>query len=189
MRITEPQYREAYRCARLVYDEPKRMRVTDAKRQLEKVGLNPNSALDFVYIFRHMLRGEIYKRAMSEEATEDFVLWIRRDYGEKAFQNALSALGKHIPYKGGKMTGHVAILEKYQVAGSREELRNAADDLDEPPKGNEHPDRAKRISYVSRTRRESSDTRVEAVQGSVRILRKCGASCFLAGSDMSKLII
>ena len=61
-----------------------------------------------------MLRGEIYKRAMSAETTEHFIQWIRRDYGNAAFRNAISALRKHIPYNGGAMRGHLRILEKLE---------------------------------------------------------------------------
>jgi len=111
MVIDRLQYEEAYRCARAVHN--REMRLTDAKNRLKALGINPNSAADFVYIFKHMLAGQIYKRAMSAEATEDFILWIKRDYGQTEFRNALAALKEHIPYKGGAMRPHLAILEKY----------------------------------------------------------------------------
>jgi hypothetical protein len=96
-----------------------KMRATDARDKLEQLGVNRNSALDFVYIFRHMLRGEIYKRAMSADATEDFVTWIRRDYGERAFRNSLSALSLHIPYNGGAMKGHRALLQRLEMSDAK----------------------------------------------------------------------
>lgn len=80
------------------------------------VGLNSNSAADFIYIFRHMVRGQIYKQAINADATEYLIQSIRRDYGETEFKNAPLALGEHIPYNGGAMLGHLAVLEKYRFA-------------------------------------------------------------------------
>ena len=87
-KIDRQQYEAAYRLARRV--DAGTMRLTDAKLELMKVGLNANSAADFIYILRHMLRGEIYKRAMSAPATEDFLKWIRRDYGDAALAQRIS---------------------------------------------------------------------------------------------------
>jgi hypothetical protein len=147
MKIDKARYEEAYKCARKVY--AKQMRITDAMIDLQGIGLNPNSAADFIYNFKHMLHGEIYKRAMSSDATEDFILWIRRDYGGIAFRNSLFALSKHIPFNGGAMNGHLAILKKYgerQVA--EPEIMTAVDDLDDQPIGNNLPDRAKQVTYI-----------------------------------------
>jgi hypothetical protein len=67
---------------------------------LVKVGLNANSAADFIYILRHMLRGEIYKRAMSATATEDFLQWIHPGLRRSRVAQALKALALHIPFNG-----------------------------------------------------------------------------------------
>jgi len=115
--ISRPQYEEAYHCARAVYTGA--MRLKAAQSRLGQMGMKSNSAADFVYIFKHMLAGEIYKRAMSAEATEDFILWIKRDYGETEFRNALSALRLHIPYNGGAMHRHWALLSRYGVEQDR----------------------------------------------------------------------
>ena len=69
--IDRPRYEAAYALARKV--NAGRARLTDAKAELVEIGLNANSAADFIYILRHMLRGEIYKRAMSTPATEDYL--------------------------------------------------------------------------------------------------------------------
>ncbi|HTB62903.1 MAG TPA: HNH endonuclease signature motif containing protein [Opitutales bacterium] len=145
--IDRAKYEEAYKCARKVYTGD--MRVTDAREHLRELGLNPNSALDFVYIFQHMLRGEVYKRAMSVEATEDFLMWIRRDYDDAHFRNALIALGEHIRYRRIPLKGHRAILAKYENEQmNMPKAKTALDDLDVQPIGNILPDKAKRISFV-----------------------------------------
>lgn len=146
-KIDRQQYEAAYRLARRV--DAGTMRRTDAKLELVKVGLNANSAADFIYILRHMLRGEIYKRAMSAPATEDFLKWIRRDYGHAALAQALKALALHIPFNGGAMNGHREILVRYQSAmGAKAVPETALDDLDAPPAGSGAPDRAKRTMHV-----------------------------------------
>ena len=147
IKIDRTRYEAAYALARKV--NAGQMRLTDAKAELVELGLNANSAADFIYILRHMLRGEIYKRAMSAPATEDYLNWIRRDYGDDALRQALEALALHIPFNGGAMKGHRALLKKY--AAELEVLAppaTALDDLGDPPDGNGAPDRAKRTAYV-----------------------------------------
>lgn len=146
-KITRQQYEAAYRLARRV--DAGTLRLTDAKLELVKVGLNANSAADFIYILRHMLRGEIYKRAMSAPATEDFLKWIQRDYGDAALAQALKALALHIPFNGGAMNGHRELLSRYEAAmGAKTVPETALDDLDAPPTGSGAPDRAKRTLHV-----------------------------------------
>jgi len=146
-KIDRRQYEAAYQLARRV--DAGKMRLTDGKVKLVKVGLNANSAADFIYILRHMLRGEIYKRAMSAPATEDFLKWIQRDYGDAALAQALKALAVHIPFNGGAMNGHRELLARYQAAiVPKPAPETALDDLDAPPVGSGTPDRAKRTMHV-----------------------------------------
>jgi hypothetical protein len=146
-KIDRRQYEAAYQLARQV--DIGRVRLTDAKAELVKMGLNANSGADFIYILRHMLRGEIYKRAMSAPATEDFLKWIQRDYGEAALAQALKALALHIPFNGGAMNGHRELLARYQATiAPKPEPPTALDDLDAPPTGIGTPDRAKRTMHV-----------------------------------------
>lgn len=172
MKIAPSEYHAAYAHARKVHAGT--MRPKDAKKHLVDVGLNSNSAADFIYIFRQMVRGQIYKRAMSADATKYFIRSIRRDYGEAVFQNALAALRAHIPYNGGAMLGHLAILDKYGVARPAEPDRGTGlDDLDSPPTGSELPDRAKRIAYVFRR-----DNKVRA-----HVLKRANGKCEHCGSE------
>lgn len=173
MKIEKPAYQAAYAYARQVYAGT--MRLTEAKERLSEIGVNPNSAADFIYILKHMLSGEIYKRAMSTGATEDFIQWIRRDYGENAFRNALSALRLHIPYNGGAMLGHKALLAKFELepAVTFAEAGTALEDLVQHPIGNELPDRAKRTSYVFQR-----DPKVRA-----HVLKRAAGRCEYCGRE------
>jgi 5-methylcytosine-specific restriction protein A len=136
MKITQQHYHKAYELGRRVF--AKEMRPTDAKAELTAIGLNPNSAIDFIYILRHMLKGECYKRAMSTGNTDDFLAWIHRDYGDDAYVRAVEALGKHIEYyfglKGDRLESHRKVLAKHLALlpvtpisfGSPEEIPIAA---------------------------------------------------------------
>ena len=110
MKITQQHYSKAYEIGRLVHEG--KLRPTDAQAELVAFGLNSSSALDFIYILRHMLKGETYKRAMSAANTDDFLVWIRRDYGDEAFTRAVTALGKHIEYYTGLKGDSLASLRK-----------------------------------------------------------------------------
>lgn len=101
---------DAYRIARQVHDDE--LSVTDGIKSLTRAGVNPNSAGGFIYIFRSMLSGSVYKRAMSTGATEYFLQQIRQDYGAEAQRKAVSALRQHIAYKGGAMPGYKAIADR-----------------------------------------------------------------------------
>jgi 5-methylcytosine-specific restriction protein A len=115
MKIHKTQYEEAYRCARLVHAAE--MRFIDALKLLTATGLNRNSAGDYVYNLRHMLNGHRYARTLSTEATSDYLIWIERDYGQKALKNAVFALKQHISYyqslRKTPMRGTVAVLQRY----------------------------------------------------------------------------
>ena len=115
MKITQQHYQKAYELGRKVYEG--KMRPTDAKAELAQAGLNPSSASDLIYILRYMLRGDRYTRAMSTANTDDYLTWIRRDYGDDAYVRAVDALGKHLEYyfglKGDRLESHRQVLAKH----------------------------------------------------------------------------
>ncbi len=117
MKITPQHYQKAYELGRRVYEA--KLRPTDAKAELAEAGLNPSSASDLIYILRHMLRGERYTRAMSTANTDDYLAWIRRDYGDEAYIRAVESLGKHLEYyfglKGDRLESHRQVLAKHQA--------------------------------------------------------------------------
>lgn len=147
IKIDRTRYQAAYALARKV--NTGQMRLTEAKAELVELGINANSAADFIYILRHMLRGEIYKRAMSAPATEDYLNWIRRDYGDDALLQALKALALHIPFNGGAMKRHRELLRNFEAElDALKQSQTALDDLGATPEGNGTPDRAKRMAHV-----------------------------------------
>lgn len=115
MKIDRAKYEEAYRVGKLVHEGA--MRGSEAERHLAATGLNPNSAMDYVYALRQMLKGHRYERTLSSSATEDFLLWIQRDFGAESFKKAVAALQQHIEYYQSltnvPMRSHVAVFQKY----------------------------------------------------------------------------
>jgi len=88
MAITRDPYEAAYECAKEFHSE--KIRLSDARVQLNELGINKNTAVAFVYALQRMLKGEVYKRALSEGATDDYLTWILRDYGKSAHNSAVS---------------------------------------------------------------------------------------------------
>lgn len=126
MRISREQYEAAYRLGLELHDHPELLGIAEAKRRLKATGLNENNAADFVYNVGHLLRGECYKRALSEEATDDYLTWIRRDRGDAAQAKALQALWKHIEYRRRKKPEDVCrglkrLLNRHRALASQPE--------------------------------------------------------------------
>jgi HNH endonuclease len=129
-KIPPEQYEKAYELARRVYEGA--LRHTDVVNELAELGLKRSSAGDFVAIYRHMRNGVIYKRAMSRDATEFFLVGIRRDDGEQAFRNGLTALSLHIPYNFKKNGTHYNLLKSLEASAQL-----SAEDGDDFGQGNE----------------------------------------------------
>ncbi len=96
MRIERHHYELAYQLGRRIQAE--QMRLTEARDELARAGVNPNSAIALLNDLRHMLEGTRYTRALSSSITDDFLTWIRRDFGDTALANAVSAVTQHLDY-------------------------------------------------------------------------------------------
>ena len=62
------------------------------------LGMNRSSAGDYVRVFRHMLRGEVYKRTLNAASTGFYLDAIARDFGAEGHRSALRSLQLHIDY-------------------------------------------------------------------------------------------
>jgi len=146
--IPREYYEAAYKLGRAVYEDSKHM--AEALTKLEALGLNRTSATFFISNLSHMLKGEVYKRAMSVDATDDFLQWINRDYKTEGLRRALSALRQHMPFfrqsSPSPMRGHEAVAAKYQALLEGPLGPSALSDLSDWPEGTVSPDRASRTS-------------------------------------------
>ncbi|HTX22393.1 MAG TPA: hypothetical protein VMD27_11145 [Candidatus Aquilonibacter sp.] len=62
MKINRAQYEEAYKAGKKYYE--KKLGLTEAKKSLAAIGINPNSAGDLVFNVRRMLDGERFTRSL-----------------------------------------------------------------------------------------------------------------------------
>jgi len=117
--IAIAQVQAAYALAARVYDGQLTFE-TAATALRDKHGLNINSARDFIGQFRHMLRGEVFKRSLSAAAMEYFLSAIERDRGRNAADNAVSAAWKHIAYyealENTRLPKLRSVIEKFQAS-------------------------------------------------------------------------
>jgi 5-methylcytosine-specific restriction protein A len=96
MKIEPQHYELAYQLGRRIHEG--KMRLTEARDEVASAGVNPNSAVALLNNFRHMLEGTRYTRALSSPLTDNYLTWIRRDYGDAGLANAVSAVSQHLDY-------------------------------------------------------------------------------------------
>ncbi len=64
-----------------------------------KTGMNKNNALMTIFAVMALLRGELYKRAISGKATAKYFDNILQDYGKGGLRRAIAAMRMHIHYR------------------------------------------------------------------------------------------
>ena len=96
MEIERRHYELAYELGRRIREG--KMRLTEARDEVARAGVKPSSAVSLLNDLRHMLEGTRYTRALSSSNTDDFLTWIRRDYGDAALGKAVSAVSQHVDY-------------------------------------------------------------------------------------------
>ena len=100
----------------------------EAVEKLEEAGVNPNSARDYIYLYKHLKQGELFKRRANEYATEYYLQKIYEEDGETELSVALVSLLKHFEYwesySGTLVKGGRIIYNKYleKVKGLENEL-------------------------------------------------------------------
>ncbi|WP_392455310.1 hypothetical protein ACF3OH_00465 [Chryseomicrobium aureum] len=114
MEITMDMTRGSYRILKSVYEG--RMSRTQGKEEIHKTtGMNASSASAIITIFLAMMEGEVYKRAFNNASNLYLLENIRNDYGEEAFNKALSAAQQHINYYStlgkGNLRGYQKIID------------------------------------------------------------------------------
>ena len=118
MSLSQEKNKPAYAVG-LNYHDGK-IKGSEIKRVLAGAGLAAGSAYILATNVSYLLKGQCYKRALSDAVTDDYLTWIRRDRGNKALAMALRALGLHIAYrralpKRAACHGLERILQKHQA--------------------------------------------------------------------------
>lgn len=88
----------------LCYEGGKKLRdgenlATLSKSVVEQTGMNRSSAVICIYAVACMLKGTIYKRAISKNALEKYLNLISEEYGSTGLKKALKATKEHIRYR------------------------------------------------------------------------------------------
>lgn len=104
VKMTKEMMQACYECG-CKLDQSENFDLSQELNQLtERLGMNRNSAIMYIYAVRCMLHGEIYKRAINRTATELFFENILRDFKKQGLTRALQATRMHILYR--KQCGH-----------------------------------------------------------------------------------
>lgn len=93
---------------RAVFDAAKRVYADEVTRSAaaadlhRKYGINENSARDLIDGYKHLRRGEVFKRAFSAPDLDYYLGRIGGEHGEEGLRAALAAAWLHIAYYEGK---------------------------------------------------------------------------------------
>lgn len=86
-----------YSISKKFYD--KELSLTNAINSiLETYEMNKNSATDYVYNFKHLMKGERFTRTLNADSMEYYLENILNDYGQRQLSISLDALELHINY-------------------------------------------------------------------------------------------
>jgi 5-methylcytosine-specific restriction enzyme A len=95
--ITLPQIAAAYNVAQRVYSNElsKAKGVNELKNMHQ---LNAHSASIFIDNFRHMMNGEVFRRALNASATDYYLQNIFTTHGVESHSRAIASVEQHIQY-------------------------------------------------------------------------------------------
>ncbi|MBO6586652.1 MAG: HNH endonuclease [Gracilimonas sp.] len=97
MKVTEQHSQKAYEVSKAVYLEE--ISFQDGRSLLkEKHEMNPNTASDFINIFKCMMEGKRFTRTLNAYSTNYFLENIKQDFGIESLIDALTSLKLHIEY-------------------------------------------------------------------------------------------
>lgn len=70
----------------------------DGIKVLTQIGMNENSAVDYVYNYSNLIQGKLFTRTTNIYGTEYSLQKIYEEHGVSGLQNALLSLSQHIDY-------------------------------------------------------------------------------------------
>jgi hypothetical protein len=95
-KISSTQIAHAYEFSKKVYEG--NMSSRDATSELMGIGVNQTSAQFYIYIYKHLIDGDEFKRTASAESFAYFLNRISQDNGLVQLKKSLIAFEKHIAY-------------------------------------------------------------------------------------------
>ena len=105
MKIDLPVIKTLYSYAEKFYS--KEISLKEAQSELEKLGINKNSAVDYLYNYGNLLEGKVFTRTMNVISTRYYLDNIYSKLGIDALKKALQSVSLHIDYYEGITEGNV----------------------------------------------------------------------------------
>lgn len=114
-KITEAMIQKSFKIGKKFYE--KKITLKEGLQILIDIGMNKNSASDYVYCYSNMIQGKVFTRTTNLYATDYFLKNIYELNGTKGLENALLSLSQHIEYyeekSGSSVKNRKEIYTKY----------------------------------------------------------------------------
>ncbi|MEK7718856.1 MAG: HNH endonuclease [Bacteroidota bacterium] len=76
----------------------KNITLKKAVELLTQIGMNENSAVDYIYNYSNLIQGKLFTRTTNTSGTEYYLKKLFEENGQSGLQNALLSLSQHIDY-------------------------------------------------------------------------------------------
>lgn len=95
-KITNQMVEESFKIGKRFYKN--QISLKDGIKILTDIGMNENSAVDYVYNYSNLIQGKLFTRTTNIYGTEYYLQKIYEENGVDGLQNALLSLSQHIDY-------------------------------------------------------------------------------------------
>ncbi len=95
-KISPEMVAASYEVGKQIYN--RLISLKEGVNSLTKIGMNSNSAVDYVYNYSNLIQGKLFTRTTNSFATEYYLNRIYNEQGKAALRMALLSLSQHIDY-------------------------------------------------------------------------------------------
>jgi len=95
-KITNQMVEKSFEIGKRFYKN--QISLKDGIKILTDIGMNENSAVDYVYNYSNLIQGKLFTRTTNIYGTEYYLQKIYEENGVEGLQNALLSLSQHIDY-------------------------------------------------------------------------------------------
>ncbi len=133
-KITNEMVEKSYEVGKDFYH--KKIALKKAVELLTQIGMNENSAVDYIYNYSNLIQGKLFTRTTNTSGTEYYLKKIFEENGQSGIQNALLSLSQHIDYyeekSGTSVKQRKDVYEEYfKLIDSKPVQAIYADEVDE----------------------------------------------------------
>ena len=95
-KITNEMIEKSYNVGKDFFN--KKITLKEGVELLTEIGMNENSAVDYIYNYSNLIQGKLFTRTANIYGTEYYLRKIYEENGQTGLQNALLSLSQHIDY-------------------------------------------------------------------------------------------